>query len=69
MSDGLAVEQADVIEGGSSDDEAPLAVPDNIPLVWSEVLVGVLLEKKGVDHMLLWCNHEITAVEHFHIFM
>lgn len=40
VSGGLAEEEADVIEGGSSDGEALLAAPNNVPLVWTQAVVG-----------------------------
>lgn len=46
ISDGLAVEEADVIVGGRSDGEALLAVPDNVPLVWFKAKVGELWEDR-----------------------
>lgn len=42
----LAVEEANVIKGGSSDGEALLAVPNNVPLIWTQAVVGELWEEK-----------------------
>lgn len=50
ISDGLAVEEADVIEGGRSDDEALLAVPDNVPLVWAKAKAEELWEDRDRDN-------------------
>lgn len=45
VSDCLAEEHANVKEGGRSDGEALLAVPNNVPLVGTQAVVGVLLEE------------------------
>lgn len=47
ISDGLAEEEAGVIQGGTSDGETLCAVPDNVPLVWTQTVVGVLWEEKN----------------------
>lgn len=51
----LTVEEADVVEGGSSDGEASLAVPNNVPLVWTQAVVGVLYAEGGDEN-----THQIT---------
>lgn len=48
--DCLAVEEANVIDGGSSDGEALLAVPNNVPVVRAQAEVGELLEDRGKDN-------------------
>lgn len=57
ISDGLAVEEADVIVGGRSDDEALLAVPDNVLLVWSKAMVGELWEDRDNTDETLMSKH------------
>lgn len=47
VTSGLAEEEADVKEGGSFDSEASPAVPDNIPLVWTQAAAVGLWEKQG----------------------
>lgn len=44
IGDCLAVEEANVIEGGSSNGESLLAVPNNVPLVWTQAVAGELWE-------------------------
>ena len=58
VSDCLAEEEADVIEGGCSDCEALFAVPDNVPLVWTQAVVGELWEEGGEDntHQIFHCT-------------
>lgn len=48
--DCLAEEEADVIDGGRSDGEALLAVPNNVPVVRAQAEVGELLEEKDNTH-------------------
>lgn len=45
-----AEERADVKEGGSSDGESLLAVPNNVPLVWTQALVGELWQEGWQDN-------------------
>lgn len=72
VSDCLAEEEANVIEGGSSDGEALLAVPNNVPLVWTQAVAGELWEEEGEDntHQMLHCTKttRTAAMTHFHHF-
>lgn len=64
VSDCLAEEEANVIEGGSSDGEALLAIPNNVPLVWTHAVIGELWEDREEDtHEMLWCTkkHQNTG--------
>lgn len=45
--EGLAVKEADVVEGGGFDDEAFLAVPNDVLPVWRQNLVEVLWGEAG----------------------
>lgn len=60
VSDCLAEKEADVIEGGSSDGEALLAVPNNVPMVRTQAVAGELWEKGGEDntHQMFHQNHK-----------
>lgn len=66
VSDCLAVEEADVIEGGGSDGEALLAVPNDVPLVWTHAVAGKLWEEGGEDQMFHWTTTMTrAAMTHF----
>ncbi len=57
VNDCLAEKEADVIKGGSSDGEALLAAPNNVPLVWTQAVAGEL-----------WRGEEkITPIRYFTI--
>lgn len=70
--DCLAVEEANVIDGGSSDGEALLAVPNNVPLVWTQAEVGELWEDGGKDNsqvsQMFHCTKTMrtAAMTHIH---
>lgn len=68
VSDCLAVEEANVIEGGSSDGEALLAVPNDVPLVWTQAVVGELWEEGGEDntHRMFYSTRSMTTWTHLH---
>lgn len=50
VTSGLAEEEADVKEGGRSDCEASPAVPDNVPLVWTQAVAAVLWKRQGENN-------------------
>jgi len=52
VDEGLAEEEADVMEGGCSDGEALLTVPHNVPLVWTQAPGGKLCGRHGEDNTL-----------------
>lgn len=63
ISDGLAEEEADVMDSGSLNGKALFAVPDNVPLVWTQTLVGELWEEGGNNtHQIFDCTTTLRKV-------
>lgn len=51
INDGLAEEEADVIEGGRPDGEPLLTAPDDVPLVRTQAVAGELVRNNLLKHM------------------